>query len=110
MIELPRPRPGAPQVVRSQIALELCLNLYALLGVAILARCLLLALGVDRRLWIGALVYRATDLLALPLTLLPGASRTLIGDAALPDLTLLALLVLVPLGALARAPRRPREG
>lgn len=109
MIELPRPRPGAPLVMRSQIALELCLNLYALLGVAIFARCLLLALGVDRRLWIGALVYRATDLLALPLTLLPGASRTLIGDAALPDLTLLALLVLVPLGALALAPRRRRE-
>ena len=109
MIELPRPRRGAPQVVRSQVALELCLNLYALLGVAIVARCLLLALGVDRRLWIGGLVYRLTDPLALPLTLLPGAARTLVGELALPDLTLLALLVLIPLGALARGPRRPRE-
>ena len=109
MIELPRPRRGTPQVARSQVALELVLNLYALLGVAIVARCLLLAIGVDRRLWIGALVYRLTDPLALPLTLLPGASRRLIGDLALPDVTLLAVLVLVPLGVLARGQRGPRN-
>ena len=108
-IEPPRLRRGSSQVIRSQLALELALNAYAVVGAAMVIRVLLLVLRVDDRLWIGATAYRFTDPLVWPLTLLPGADREVIGAATLPDFTLLALLALIPLGLAARGGRSNAE-
>ena len=105
MIEPPRLRRGNAQVVRSQLALELALNAYAVLGALILVRLALLLLGVDDRVWVGRTIYGVTDPFVWPLTLLPGADRAPLNDATLPDLTMAALVVLVPLGLIARGRR-----
>jgi hypothetical protein len=97
----PRPRrPGSAQEIRSQVALELILNAYAVGGALIIFRGLLKALGVDRHLWVGAAIYGVTNLIARPLTLIPGAETELVGDLTLVDGTLVALVVLFPLGLL----------
>lgn len=106
MIELPRPRRGDLQEARSQVLLELCLNLYALIGALIVVRVLLLSLGVDRGVWIGAATYRLTNLVAWPLGVLPGGDTRMVGSATLADFTLLALVVMIPLGILARGDAR----
>ena len=105
-----RPQRGNVQGDRPQLALEILLHLYAFAGVAVLLRLLLRLLDVDRRLWIGATVYRFTDVVASPLSRLPGGDREIIGGATLPDLTLVALLILLPLGVAARAGQRGRRG
>jgi hypothetical protein len=107
-IEPPRsPRRGAAQELKSQLALELALNAYAVLGAAILLRCLLLSLRVDDRLWIGSAILRLTDMLARPITILPGSDLKLVGHLSLADATLLAVIVLVPIGIVARPLRSP---
>lgn len=92
--------PGASQEIRSQVALELILNAYAIGGALILFRSLLKSLEVDRQLWVGAAIYGVTNLVARPLTLIPGADTTLLGDLTVADATLLAGVVLFPLGLL----------
>ena len=95
----PRPaRPGESQEIRSQAALELLLNLYAVFGALILFRSILRALGVDRGLWVGEAIYGITDLFVRPLTPLPAATRRLVGDLTLADFTLLAVVILLPIG------------
>ncbi|MCC6790744.1 MAG: hypothetical protein IT336_03610, partial [Thermomicrobiales bacterium] len=63
-------------------------------------RALLKALEVDRSLWVGGAIYGITDLIARPISLLPGADSSLVGDMTLADATLVALVVLFPLGLL----------
>ncbi len=108
-IEPPRPpRRGSAQELKSQLALELALNGYAVVGAAILLRCFLLSVGVDDRLWIGSAVLSPTDIMVRPLAILPGADFALAGYLTLADATLLAAIVLVPIGIVAR-PLRSRE-
>lgn len=103
-----RPAQGNLQTARPQLALEILLHIYAFAGVVVLLRLLLRLLHVDHQLWIGATVYRFTDVVARPLGRLPGGEREVIGGATLPDLTLVALLILLPLGAVALADQRRR--
>ena len=98
---------GNLQTGRPQLAFEILLHLYALAGVMVLLRLLLRLMHVDHRLWIGATVYRFTDVAVQPLAMLPGGKREMIGGATLPDLTLVALFLLLPLGAAAMGNRRP---
>jgi hypothetical protein len=102
MFEPVRPRRGTVRAARSRAAIEVALNLYALLGMAVIARLLLLALRVDDRIWVGERILGTTNLLVAPFAMLPGASRTLFQGVTLADLTLAAAVVLVPLGLLAR--------
>jgi hypothetical protein len=105
-IEPPRaPRRGTAQEQKSQLGLELALNAYAVLGAAIVLRCLLLSLGVSDRLWIGSAVLSPTDILVRPLAILPGSGFELVGHLTLADATLLAGVVLVPIGIVARPAR-----
>ena len=106
MIEPPRLGRGHAPVFRSQLALELGLHAYAFLGAAILLRFLLLILGVEDRVWVGATIYGITDPFVWPLTLLPGSDRELLGSATLPDVTMVALVALVPLWLMARGAKR----
>jgi uncharacterized protein YggT (Ycf19 family) len=94
-----RPKqPGESQEIRSQAALELVLNLYAVAGALIVFRSFLRALRVDRSLWVGEAIYGVTNPFVVPFTLLPAAETRLIGDLTLADLTLLALVILFPIG------------
>jgi hypothetical protein len=106
-IDPPRaPRRGAAQEFKSQLALELALNAFAIGGAAIIIRCLLLSLEVDERLWIGASIIQRTDILLRPFSFLPGADYQIVGNLSLADATLLAGVLLVPIGILARPIRR----
>jgi hypothetical protein len=104
VIEPPQQR-GSSQEIRSQIALEILLNAYAVVGAAVILRCILLGLGVTERLWLGEVTYRWTDLLVMPLNVLPGASYEVYRSLAVADLTLLAGVILVPLGLYSRSGR-----
>ena len=100
-------RPARPFSGRSELALNLALLVYTGVASLVLVRLILLALSIDRRLWIGATLLRYTDPVADLLARLPGGDRAFIGDITLADLTLLGLLTLVPIGIVARGRRAP---
>jgi hypothetical protein len=91
---------GPSQEFRSQLALELVLNGYAICGALIIFRTLLKTLGVNSDRWVGSAVYGITDVIAFPLTKLPGSGTQILGDLTLADATLMAFVVLFPLGLL----------
>ncbi|HEV2528599.1 MAG TPA: hypothetical protein VGT61_09140 [Thermomicrobiales bacterium] len=95
---LPLPQRDTGSGASSQIAFEVVVNLYAAFVVLFLTRAVLLVAQVDERVWIGRTVYRFTDPVVAPLGLVPGASRYLIGSLSLADFTILAIVVLIPLG------------
>lgn len=105
VIEPPRLR-GGSQEIKSQVALEIMLNVFAVVGAAVILRSLLLTIGVNERLWLGETIYRFTDPLVLPLTILPGSGFTILRSLTLADLTLLACVVLFPLGLYARGAKK----
>lgn len=104
MIEPLRIGRRTDQVMRSQLALEILLNASALVAALLVLRVGLLAFEITPRIWSGATVYGLTDPIVWPLTLLPGADRRLLGAASLPDVTAVAVLVLVPLFLVGRDP------
>lgn len=108
-IEPPRsPRRGSAQELKPQLALELVLNAYAVLGAVVFLRCLLLSLGIGDRLWIGAAILAPTRMMVKPITFLPGSGFDLVGRLTMADATLLAAIVLFPIGIVAR-PSNSRE-
>lgn len=90
------------QVLRSQLALEVALTAYALVGAALVVRLALRLLGVPARVWAGESVYALTDPLVWPLQRLPGGTGELLGTATLADLTAVAIVALVPIALMAR--------
>ena len=90
------------QVRRSQLALEVALSAYALVAAALILRVGFLTLGVSGRVWAGAVIYRLTDPVVWPLTLLPSGRQIIVGNLSLPDLTAVGLVALVPLALVAR--------
>lgn len=108
-IDPPRPpRRGAAQEFNSQLALKIALHIFAIGGAAIVLRSLLLSLAIDQRLWIGSSILQRTDLFVRPFSFVPGADYRLVGNLSLADATLLAGVLMVPIGILAR-PIRSRE-
>lgn len=106
-VEPPRPpRRASAEELRSQLAMELALHAYAVFAAFVTLRSTLRALGVGRQVWIGDLLYGLTDPVVRPLLFLPGASVTVFGRLTLADATLLATIVLVPIGLLARKKER----
>jgi hypothetical protein len=99
--------PARPFGERSQVALEIGLIVYSMVATLVLCRLVLLAIGIDDRLWIGDFVFQFTDPAVKIFNFLPGSERTLIGKVTLPDATLAALVALVSLASLARA--RPAQ-
>ena len=86
---------------RSQLATELLLTSFALVGSIIVLRTVLVVLGVTDRIWIGQFVYGLTEPATRVLGFLPGSDRQLLGNLTLVDLTLLAFLFLFLLGVIA---------
>jgi len=85
-----------------QLAFEALLTAYAAVSALLLARLVLLSLGVHPNIWSGHVVYTVTAPLVLPFTVFPGATRHVLGEATLPDLTAVAILALLPLAESAR--------
>jgi len=99
--------PARPFGERSQVALEIGLIVYSMVATLVLARLVLLAIGIDERLWVGEFVFQFTDPAVRILQFLPGSERTLVGNVTLPDATLAAIIALVSFASLARA--RPSQ-
>ncbi|MDQ4099046.1 MAG: hypothetical protein M3121_00930 [Chloroflexota bacterium] len=102
------PRRGNAQTMRSQLATELLLNAFAAVAVVIVMRLILVLLDISDRIWIGALVYGLTDPVVDLLARIPGATRPIVAELTLAEMTLASVLILFPLGimATARAGRR----
>lgn len=108
-LKLPvRPPTVSTRELRSQIALELLLNGYALAGTLVIFRALFKALQVSQQRWLGSLVYGITGIVADRLLRIPNAKTTIIGDMTLVDLSLLAGVFLFPLGLLMFGNRQER--
>jgi hypothetical protein len=85
------------QFARSQLTTELLLWLLAIVSALLLVRLALKLLSISERIQTADLVLRITDLMVWPLTLLPGAGRDLVGNVRLPDITAVAIVLLLPL-------------
>ena len=91
---------------RSQLATELLLTTYALVGSIIILRTILVIFGVSNRIWIGSFVYGLTNPVTTVLSYIPGATRPLWGNLTTVDFTLVALLLLFLLGIVASGRNR----
>lgn len=86
---------------RSQLATELLLTAFAIVGSIIVLRTLLVMLDISDRIWIGEFIYGLTSPVTRVLEFLPGANRELYRNLTTVDLTLLAFLPLFLLGVIA---------
>jgi hypothetical protein len=96
---------AAPRTARSQLALRLCIAVYAALCAAVALRCAALILGLPASVWSVGAILSASSPIVLPLAVVPAAGRVVIGAVTLSDLTATLLLLAVPLALLSR--RRP---
>lgn len=100
------PSRGTMQSTRSQLATELLLTLFAVVGSIIVLRTLLVILDVSDRIWIGRCVFGLTRPVTDLLDFLPGSQRIVYGRLNVVDVTLLSVLVLFLLGLIATGGRR----
>lgn len=91
---------------RSQLATELLLTAFAMVGAVIVLRTVLVVLEISERIWIGEFVYGLTKPVTDVLAFIPGAERTLYARLTTVDVTLLGLLLLFVLGIAATGGRR----
>lgn len=94
-----------PRIGSSQLAMELMLTAYAAISAIILLRTVLVALDMSDRIWIGSFIFGITDHVTTLLDKLPGASTEIVLNLSVSDLTLLAPVVLFPLGLIAMGGR-----
>ena len=90
----------------SNIPLLLLLNGYAAAGALFVSRAVLKSLEISERYWVGRQIFRVTDPFAQILAIIPGASRTYVGELSLADMTLVIGVILLPLGILGFGGRR----
>jgi hypothetical protein len=100
-----RPRRQSARVARSQVAVRLGLAVYAGLCAAILLRVMVLALTFPSSVPSVSAILAVTDPIILPLTLLPGADRGIVGALSLADATAAISLMAAPLPFLGRRAR-----
>jgi len=93
---------------RSQLATELLMVTYSVIAAAILFRTVLVALGISDRVWLGEFVFGLTAPVTDVLASFPGATRMVFSRLTLLDVTLLAAVVLFPLGVIATGDRDRR--
>jgi hypothetical protein len=96
-----QPSRRTSRMVQPQVAVELLLTAFALVFAALLLRLLLRLIGAGEQAWSRAMVDRLTAPFVWPLAQLPGGRHSLIGQATLPDFTVVAvcLLILLALGS-----------
>lgn len=84
-------------IARSQIALRLGLAVYAALCGALLLRSLVLMLGLPATVASVGAIIAVSEPIVLPLQVLPGAARVLVGAATLADITAATIILVAPL-------------
>lgn len=97
---------GSAHIARSQLALRLAIAVYAALCCAVVLRCAVLALALPDSVWSVGAILSVSSPIILPLTVVPPASRVVVGAVTLSDLTATLLLLALPLALLGRH-RRP---
>ena len=96
---------GAAHIARSQLAVRLGIAVYAALCCAVTLRCAVLALALPDSVWSVAAITSVSSPIILPLTIVPPASRVVVGAVTLSDLTATLLLLALPLALLGRRQR-----
>jgi hypothetical protein len=95
------PRRRSQPTKRSQLATELLLTSFALVGAVILLRAVLVALSITDRVWIGEFVFGLTRPVTDVLEFLPGSNSSIFWNFTTIDLTLLGFVLLFLIGVLA---------
>lgn len=101
-------RRNRDNAARSQLATELLMLAWSAVSTAIVLRTVLVALDISERVWLGSFVYGMFEPVTDVLARLPGGTREIIGRLTLMDVTLLAIVVLFPLGVIATGGRDRR--
>ena len=96
---------GAAHIARSQLAVRLGIALYAALCCAIALRCAVLMLALPASVWSVGAILSVSSPIVMPLTVVPPASRVVVGAATLSDLTATLLLLALPLALVGRRQR-----
>ncbi len=97
MIAPPRLGRRGPEVLRSQLALEVALVTYSGVTALLLTRVLFKIAAVSPLAWSGSTVYALSDPLLFPFRFVAPASRPVFAGATLGEITLLGFLALLPL-------------
>lgn len=92
----------AVRVARSQLGVRLGLIVYAALSTAMGLRLLLLALGFPTTVWSVQALLAVSDVIVMPLTLLPGAEREIVLNLTLADISASLILLALPFPLLGR--------
>jgi hypothetical protein len=96
---------GPAHTARSQLAVRLGIAVYAALCAAIALRCAILILDLPVTVWSVGAILSASSPVVLPFTVVPAASRVVVGAVTLSDLTATLLLVALPLALIGRRQR-----
>lgn len=97
---------GPAHTARSQLAVRLGIALYAALCTAVALRCTILVLDLPATVWSVGAILSASSPVVLPFTIVPAASRVVVGAVTLSDLTATLLLLALPLALLGRRQRQ----
>src|SRR6476646_136285 len=85
------------QVARSQLALRLGLAIYAVLCVGAILRCAVLLFDFPATVVTVRTILVATAPMVLPFSIIPGATKGIIGNATLSDITAMLIILAAPL-------------
>jgi len=94
------------RTTRSQLAVRLVVAVYAALCAAIALRCAVLVLDLPATVWSVGAILSASAPVVRPFTVVPAASRVVVGSVTLSDLTATLLLLALPLALLGRGQRQ----
>jgi hypothetical protein len=97
---------GPAQTGRSQLAVRLGIAVYSALCAAITLRCIVLILYLPATVWSVGAILSASSPVVLPFSVVPAASRVVVGALTLSDLTATLLLLALPLALLGRQRHR----
>ena len=90
---------------RSQLAVRLGIAVYAALCTAVALRCAVLGLDLPATVWSVGAILSASSSVVRPFTVVPAASRVVVGAVTLSDVTATLLLLALPLALLGRRHR-----
>lgn len=94
-------RRKAQMTMRSQLATELLLTAFSVVGSVIVLRTVLVILDVSDRVWIGQFIFGLTRPVTDMLAFVPGATFRVYGNLTVIDVTLVGGLFLFLLGIIA---------
>ncbi len=95
----------AARVARSRVAVRLGLIVYSALSALLLLRCMVLVLQFPNSVNSVAAIIATTDPIVFPLTVVPGAHRSILAGLSLADVTAAVVLIAAPLLLVGRQTR-----